>query len=74
MHIRLNDQVDVLVWNLHQHSQYTVNSLYLAQISNGVANMNKQLWMLKVPLRINVFMWYMKREVVLTKDYLAIQN
>jgi hypothetical protein len=49
MHIRLNN---VFVWNLHQQGQFTINSLYLAQISNVVANMNKQLWRLKVPLKI----------------------
>jgi hypothetical protein len=53
MHVRLNDQADVFTWNLHQNGQYTVKSLYLALISNGVANINKQLWKLKVPLKIN---------------------
>jgi hypothetical protein len=43
MHVRLNDQVDVFIWNLHQNGQYTVKSLYLALISNYVINMNKQL-------------------------------
>jgi hypothetical protein len=33
--------------------------------------MNKQLWRLKVPLKIIIFMWYMRKEVVLTKDNLA---
>jgi hypothetical protein len=73
MHVRLNDQADVFVWNLHQHNQYTVESLYVALISNGVAHMNKQLWRLKVLLKINIFMWYTRR-VVLTKDNLARQN
>jgi hypothetical protein len=36
--------------------------------------MNKQLWRLKVPLKIKIFMCYMRREVVLTKDNLARQN
>jgi hypothetical protein len=53
MHVRLNDQADVFIWNLHQNGQYTVKSLYLALISNGVANINKQLWKLKVLLKIN---------------------
>jgi hypothetical protein len=74
MHVRLNDQADVFVWDLHQHSQFTVKSLYLALISNGVTHMNKQLWRLKVPLKIKIFMWYMRREVVLTKDNLARRN
>jgi hypothetical protein len=43
MHIKLNDQANVFIWNLHQNGQYTVRSLYLALISNGVAHMNKQL-------------------------------
>jgi hypothetical protein len=73
MHVRLNDQADVFTWNLHQNGQYTIASLYLTQISNGVVNINKQLWKLKVPLKI-IFLWYLKKEVVLTKDNLAKQN
>jgi hypothetical protein len=74
MHVRLKDQADVFIWNLHQNGQYTIKSLYLALISNDVINMNKQLWKLKVPLKIKFFMWYLKREVVLTKDNLARRN
>jgi hypothetical protein len=72
MHIWLNYQNDVFSWNLHQHSQYMVHSLYLALIDNGMASqMHKQIWRLKVPFKIKNFMWYMKKEVVLTKDNLA---
>jgi hypothetical protein len=75
MHVRLNDQADVFQWNLFQNGQYTLRSLYLALISNGVTNMNKQLWKLKIPLKIKKkIMWYLKREVVLTKDNLARHN
>jgi hypothetical protein len=45
---------------------YTVHSLYLALINNGTTHINKQLWRVKVPLKIKNFMWYMKKEVVLT--------
>jgi hypothetical protein len=31
-------------------------------------------WRLKVPLKINIFMWYMHKEVVFTKDNLAKRN
>jgi hypothetical protein len=74
MHVRLNDQANVFIWNLYQNVQYTVKSLYLVLISNGLTNMNKQLWKLKVPLKIKIFMWYLKREVVLTKDNLVRHN
>jgi hypothetical protein len=76
MQIRLNNPNDVFSWNLHQHGQYTVHSLHLALINNGMANnMNKQLWRLKIPLKIKIFMWYMWKEVVLTtKDNLLKPN
>jgi hypothetical protein len=74
MHVRLNDQKDVFIWNLHQNGIYTVYSLYLTLINNGMANINKQLWRVKTPLKIKIFMWYMKKEVVLTKDNLARRN
>jgi hypothetical protein len=35
---------------------------------------NDKLWKLKIPLRINVFGWYLRKGVVLTKDNLAKQN
>jgi hypothetical protein len=71
MHIRLDNQNDVFSWNVHQHGQYTIHSLYLSLINNGMANMKKQLWRLKVPLKIKISMWYLKKEVVLIKDNLA---
>jgi hypothetical protein len=75
MHVRLNDQNIVFSWNLHQHGQYTVHSLYLALINNGMTNnIHKQSWRLKVPLKIKIFMWYMRKEVVLTKDNLVKCN
>jgi hypothetical protein len=74
MHVRHNDQVDVFVWNLHQNGQYTIKSLYTILISNGVVHMNKQLWKLRVLLKIKKIMWHMRREVVLTKVNLARQN
>jgi hypothetical protein len=74
MHVHLNDQNDVFSWNLHQHGQYIVRSLYLALINNGMTNMNKQLWRLKVLLKIKKIMWYLRKEVVLTKDNLIRHN
>jgi hypothetical protein len=29
-----------------------------------MTNINKQLWRVKMPLKIKIFMWYMKKEVV----------
>ena len=35
---------------------------------------NKHLWKMKVPLKIKIFTWYLRRGVVLTKDNLARRN
>jgi hypothetical protein len=51
MHVRLNDQNDVFILNLHQNGLYTVHLLYLALINNGMANINKQIWQVKIPLK-----------------------
>jgi hypothetical protein len=72
--VRMNQPADVFMWNLHQDGKFTVCSLYLPLINNGVAHMNRQLWRLKVPLKIKIFMWYMRKEVVLTKDNLSLRN
>jgi hypothetical protein len=74
MDMELNDLNDVFIWNLHQHGQYLVRSLYMALINNGTTHMNKQIWRLTVPLKIKIFMWHMKKKVVLTKDNQARQN
>jgi hypothetical protein len=50
---------------------FTVKSLYLASLNNGMGVHNKDLWKLRLPLKIKIFMWYLKRGVPLTKDNLA---
>jgi hypothetical protein len=41
MHVELNGHNDVFIWNLHQHGQYTVHSLYTTLINNKMTHMNK---------------------------------
>jgi hypothetical protein len=74
MHVQLNDKRDTFIWNLHQNGTYTVHSMYLTLINNRMTNINKQLWRIKIPLKIKIFMWYINKEVVLTKDNLAKRN
>jgi hypothetical protein len=69
--VQLVDSEEVFRWNLHQNGQYSVHSLYLAQINNGVVDMNRKLWKVRIPLKNKIFMWYVYKGVVLTKDNLA---
>jgi hypothetical protein len=48
--------------------------MYLALINNRTVIRNNIIWMLKNPLKIKIFMWYMYKEVVLTKDNLVRRN
>jgi hypothetical protein len=51
-----------------------VKSLYQVLIKINFPNHNKVIWKLKAPLKIKVFLWYLKRGVILTKDNLAKRN
>jgi hypothetical protein len=75
--IQLQDGHDEFRWNLHENGQFSVASMYNALILPDVPIdkiSNDKLWKLKIPLRIKVFGWYLRKGVVLTKDNLAKRN
>jgi hypothetical protein len=74
VHISLNDVQDKFVWDLLQNGNFTINSMYKAIIVDTHVIHIMMLWKLKIPLKIKIFMWYLKRGMVLTKDNLARQN
>jgi hypothetical protein len=41
--VQLVDSEDVFHWNLHQHGQFTVHSMYLALINNGFVDTNRKM-------------------------------
>jgi hypothetical protein len=49
------------------------NALILPDVTVD-KNSNNKLWKLKVPQRIKVFRWYLRKGVILTKDNLAKRN
>jgi len=73
-HVQLNNNADAFRWNLTQAGTFTVSSMYNALISNGNVQFDKHLWKLKMLLKIKIFMWYLKRGVILTKDNLIRRN
>ncbi|WVZ59399.1 LOW QUALITY PROTEIN: hypothetical protein U9M48_009545 [Paspalum notatum var. saurae] len=64
----------IIAVNLQPNGKFSVKSHYLALIHTDVPNINKRLWSLKAPLKIKVFLWYLRKGVVLTKDNLAKRN
>ncbi|WVZ79237.1 hypothetical protein U9M48_026841 [Paspalum notatum var. saurae] len=70
----LSQEDDTFHWSLTQSGQFSMKSHYQALIKNEVPNLNKRLWKLKAPLKIKVFLWYLRIGVILTKDNLANRN
>jgi hypothetical protein len=71
--MNLDGEKDVFVWGLHSSGTFSVKSMYATLINNGV-RMSQDLWQIKIPSRIKIFLWYLKRCVILTKDNLARRN
>jgi hypothetical protein len=51
-----------------------VKSYYQALINVDDPNFIRSLWKLKAPLKFKIFLWYLRRGVVLTKGNLAKRN
>ena len=41
---------------------------------NGHVTQDRLIWKLKLPLKIKIFCWYLRKGVILTKDNLARRN
>jgi len=72
--LELSQERDAFRWNFDQTCVFTVKSHYLGLIHQDIPNLNKRIWKLKTPLKINFFLWYLKRGVILTKNNLAKRN
>jgi len=73
-HVALSQEEDEFWWNLDQKGEFSVKSHYLGLIYQNVPNLSKQLWKLKAPLKIKIFLWYLHRGIILTKGNLAKRN
>jgi hypothetical protein len=74
VYVRLSIKKDYFKWNLTSSSQFTIQSVYRTLINNGYVCHHKVLRKLKLSLKINIFMWYLLKRVILTNDNLAICN
>jgi hypothetical protein len=48
--------------------------MYLDLIDDNTKYLRKYIWKIKVPLKIRIFMWFLHRKVILTRDNLAKRN
>jgi len=50
-----------------------MNSMYKFLVSNGI-KVTQEIWQMKIPLKTKIFMWFLKKGVILTKDNLTRRN
>jgi hypothetical protein len=65
---------DIFIWNLHKSGVFSTRSFYRVLICDGLVPRKCPIWKIKIPLKIKIFLWYIKNRVTLTKDNLAKQN
>lgn len=65
MTTNLTDEVE---WKRTASGVFTVKSMYLDLINDGKPFHRKIICKMKIPLKIKIFMWFLDRQVILTKD------
>jgi hypothetical protein len=70
MDIQLTTQPDVFKWGLAKSGLFLVKSMYLDYMDDHTKYHHKYLWKIRVPIKIEVFMWFLHNKVLVTKDNL----
>jgi hypothetical protein len=58
--VNLYEERDVFVWALHSSGSFSVKSMYAVLINNGM-RVSQDIWQIKVPTKIKIFLWYLKK-------------
>lgn len=74
MMVRLSADPDSFTWKLINTGVFSVKSMYRDLMDGHIVFPRKYLWKIKIPLKIKIFMWFLNRKVLLTKDNLAKRN
>ena len=73
--IQLTPGSDEFRWNLCGNGKFAVDSMYRALVHSDIpVDDNKKIWQMKIPLKIKVFTWYLRKGVILTKYNLVKRN
>jgi hypothetical protein len=72
--VQLEPHDDEFRWRLTQTGKFTVKSMYLDLLNGITIYLHKYLWKMKVPLKTKIFMWFVQRKEILTKDNLLKRN
>lgn len=67
----MNEQEDVFVWNLNKNGSFSAQYFYKDIMKSEGLPRKYIFWRVKLPLKIKIFLWYLKKGVMLTKDNLV---
>ena len=74
MRVNLIDEEDTFKWTLISNGTFTVKLYYEDLLNGHTRYLHKYLWKLKIPLKIKIFLWFLNRKKILTKDNLIKQR
>lgn len=70
--LTLRDSSDQILWSFSSNGKYSVQSLYAVINHRGVVPLYvPAVWNLKIPPRVQIFLWLLSKNKVLTRDNLA---
>ena len=73
--VNLQEDNDQIIWCFNSNGKYSVQSLYAVISNRGVVPVSvSTVWRLKVPPRIQIFLWLITKNKILTRDNLAKQR
>ena len=63
--IQLVEGRDEFRWSLQESGKFSVDSMYKALLHSEIPTYenNKNIWKMKVPLKVKIFAWYLRREI-----------
>jgi hypothetical protein len=68
----LQDDSDQIIWSFSSNGKYSVQSLYAVINHRGVVPVYvPAVWKLKIPPRVQIFLWLLYKNKTLTRDNLA---
>jgi len=73
--ISISDDEDSLIWQFTRDGLYSSQSLYRVINFRGIMPVHvPAVWGLKVPPRVQFFLWLLSKNKVLTRDNLSIRR
>ena len=70
--VQLNGEDDQIIWSFSSNGKFSVQSLYAVISHHGVKPVFVHaVWKLKIPPRVQIFLWLLSKNKLLTRDNLA---